>query len=206
MGIASLVIGIISMILGCVPFCNVIMLVPVVVGIILGIIGIAINQQRGIAIAGLITCIIAIIVICIVSATFTNTINTTSNEITTEYIEESESDFKNSCVTHTYEELARNPNDFKGSKIKLTGEIIQTMYDGNKVEMRINITKTGEYYTYYEDTIYVTYTMKDGESKLLENDIITLWGIADGEYQYTSVLGSRITLPIINAKYIDMTK
>ncbi|HOZ54540.1 MAG TPA: DUF4352 domain-containing protein [Clostridia bacterium] len=68
MGIASLIIGIICLILGGIPFCNVIILLPSIVGIILGIIAIIINKQRGLAIAGLIMCIISILIYSLVSA------------------------------------------------------------------------------------------------------------------------------------------
>lgn len=75
MAIASLVLGIVSIILGFVPFCGTIAIVPAIVGAILGIVVIAKKQpevkegeespksQKGLAIAGLVMCIIAILVI-----------------------------------------------------------------------------------------------------------------------------------------------
>lgn len=37
--------------------------------------------------------------------------------------------------------------------------------------------------------------------KILEDDIITIWGECDGLYSYESVLGSKVSLPKIDVKY-----
>lgn len=120
--------------------------------------------------------------------------------------EQQESNFKAECKAYTFEELARNPENIKGQKVKLTGEVIQTSESNwNKsVDLRINITKNS--YGYYSDTIYATYILPDGADKILEDDIITIWGTAEGDYSYTSVLGSKVTLPKINVSYIEIQK
>lgn len=115
-----------------------------------------------------------------------------------------EAEFKASCSTYTYKEMARNPETFEGTNVKLTGEVIQAMYDKYSVTLRVNITKTGNYSTYYTDTIYVTYSPEAGESKILEDDIITLWGTSQGDKTYTSTMGAQITIPHIKAKYITI--
>ena len=43
-------------------------------------------------------------------------------------------------------------------------------------------------------------------TKILEDDIITIWGGALGDYKYTSILGAEITLPWIEAEYIELEK
>ncbi len=67
MGVASLVLGIISIIIGLVPFCGIIALVPAIVGFILGIVDTVSKSKKhlpkGMSIAGLILSIIAIIFI-----------------------------------------------------------------------------------------------------------------------------------------------
>ena len=70
----------------------------------------------------------------------------------------------------------------------------------------MNITKEGTYSTYYTDTIYVTYTPEEGEDKILEDDIITVYGISQGDYSYTSTIGAQVTLPLISGKYITLEK
>lgn len=120
--------------------------------------------------------------------------------------EEEEKNFKTSCKEYTFEELARNPDKIKGSKVKLMGKVIQTMYGTLGVNLRVNITKKGSYSTYYTDTIYVTYYPKEGEDKILEDDIITIWGTSYGDTSYTSTIGATITLPYISAKYITINE
>lgn len=120
--------------------------------------------------------------------------------------EQEENSFKASCKTYTFEQMARNPNKFKGNNVKVTGEVVQTLYNTNTVDLRVNITKNGSYSTYYLDTIYVTYTPQVGEDKILKDDIITIYGTAQGDYSYTSTMGSTVTLPLIYAKYITIEK
>lgn len=117
-----------------------------------------------------------------------------------------EEQFKESCQTYTFEQIARNPDNFKGTNVKLIGEVIQVMSDSYSTNLRVNITKTGTYSTYYTDTIYVVYCPKAGEDKILEDDIITIYGTSQGDCSYTTVLGSTVTLPNIKAEYITINK
>ena len=114
-------------------------------------------------------------------------------------IEQEKQEFKDSCSTYTYEQLARNPAEMIGTRVKLVGEVIQTMYDGNIVQLRVNTTKENGYYS---DTIYVRYIIEG--DRILEDDIITIYGTAMGEVSYTSILGAEITLPYIEAEYVDI--
>lgn len=114
--------------------------------------------------------------------------------------------FKKSCKIYTFEQIARNPNKFKGTNVKLTGEVVQVIEDTLSISLRVNITKKGTYSTYYTDTIYVTYYPEEGEDKILEDDIITIYGTSQGDCTYTSTLGAQITLPYISAKYITLEK
>lgn len=67
MGIAALVLGIVSVVLGFIPFCGIIALIPAIVGLVLGIIDIVNKKKndspRGKSIAGVICSAVAIVVI-----------------------------------------------------------------------------------------------------------------------------------------------
>ena len=134
--------------------------------------------------------------------------NTNLNEVKQQIEKEKKikeiEEFKESCSTVTFEELARNPEKIKGTNVKLTGEVVQAIYGTYSNSYRVNITKWGSYSTYYKDTVYVTYTPENGQDKILEDDIITIWGTAGGDYSYTSTIGATITLPLINAKCIEI--
>lgn len=116
----------------------------------------------------------------------------------------SKSDYQKLCKVYDYKELARNPNKYKGNKVKFTGEVIQVQEGWlNSVTLRVNVTK-GEY-GFWEDTIWVDYTYKDGnESKILDDDIINIYGEFKGQKTYTTVLGSSISIPQVEAKYISL--
>lgn len=67
MGVAALVLGIISVVIGFVPFCGMIAFIPAIVGLILGIVDIVkknkANEPKGMAIAGTVLSAIAILII-----------------------------------------------------------------------------------------------------------------------------------------------
>lgn len=67
MGIAALVLGIVSIIIAFIPLCGSIAFVPAIIGVILGIIDIVLKSKKkekmGVSIAGLILSILAIIII-----------------------------------------------------------------------------------------------------------------------------------------------
>ena len=122
----------------------------------------------------------------------------TPEEIKNEYIA-SRSDYN-------YKDIARNPDNYKGAQAKFTGQVKQVS-EGylNNVTLRVGVSCTK--YQYIEgydcpDIIYVTYTYSDGESRILEDDMITMYGSIKGLKSYTSILGAKITIPELEAKYI----
>lgn len=110
------------------------------------------------------------------------------------------------CNEITYKDLARQPEKYKGKQLCFKGEVAQVSEPlfGKSITYLIQVT-CGEY-GFWDDTVYVTYTLPDGAPKILEDDIVMLYGECDGDYSYTSVLGARITVPYIKAKYIDIVE
>lgn len=131
---------------------------------------------------------------------------TTTTKPTTTVPKLSESEFKAQCSTIGFDTLSRNPDKYKGKKYKFTGEVIQvsesSLLGMTFCALRINVTQ-GEYG--WEDTIYATVTLKEGEDRILEDDIITIWGTCDGNYTYTSVMGASISLPKIDVEYFKIS-
>ena len=103
------------------------------------------------------------------------------------------------CQTVSYDEVARNPDDYDGTKVQFRGEVIQVLQDGNAYTLRVNVTDTGYY---WDDTIMVYYVASDGDARILEDDIITFYGTMHGMYSYESIFGATITVPLMNAEYI----
>lgn len=116
--------------------------------------------------------------------------------------------YKNNCKTLSFKDLSRNPDKHKGEKLKYTGKVIQVqedehwLDDNTTVDLRINVTK--DEYGLWDDTIFATVELPKNADRILEDDMITIWGECDGKYSYTSVLGSDVTLPKINIEYYSV--
>ena len=114
--------------------------------------------------------------------------------------EEKEVAFLAMCESVDYEDLARYPERFVDKTITFSGEVIQAVEDGDEYILRVDITWNGYY---YEDTVWVEYTRKDSDDgRILEGDIITVYGIGAGTETYASVLLSSITIPAVSAMYV----
>lgn len=163
------------------------------------------KSEKGISLLKLCLIIIFIVFLIILIYSKTNKNNTTTSSIP----KESRSTYISKCATIDYTSLARNPNQYKGNDYKFTGEVVQAMNDDpENVVLRVNVTpKTYTYSkeTYYEDTILVYYQYSSSyESKILEDDIITIYGRSIGTYTYEAVLGNSVTIPAVVAMYIDI--
>lgn len=109
--------------------------------------------------------------------------------------------YKDNSSSYTYEQIARAPEEYKGKLAVFTGKVVQV--SGNI--LRVSITKYGTYSTYYKDTIYVKYNYDEG-LKVLENDIITMYGVLNGEKTYKTVLGAYVTIPSVTVYYAELSQ
>lgn len=116
----------------------------------------------------------------------------------------SEKEYKKECEKIEYKELARNAKDIVGKKVKFTGQIQQVVYDSEDGESEYLVSVTKDEYDIWDDNVYVYFSKKG--SKLLEEDIVNIYGEISGEEEYTSVLGESITVPAIAAAYMDLKK
>ena len=72
---------------------------------------------------------------------------------------------------------------------------------GEDVMLRVAVTE--DEYGIWDDIVYVDYERKyENESRILENDTITLYGEVNGIKKYTAVFGNEISIPHILAEYI----
>ena len=73
------------------------------------------------------------------------------------------------------------------------------MYSHTNINLRIAITEHTYGYA-ATDVVYVKYKKFDkAEDRILEDDIITVWGQLNGTYTYKAVNGSQITIPLLEA-------
>ncbi|BDZ67380.1 zinc ribbon domain-containing protein [Methanobacterium ferruginis] len=134
----------------------------------------------------------SILVVTIQRPSSTTTSPSTTTPSTTV---ESESDYKASCKSLSFKELEKNPDGHAGERVKFTGTVVQIMESGGATDIRMDVNDE------FGDTIYVSY---DKTTSALEDSTITVYGEVIGDYTYTSQANYRITLPWIEAKYIDV--
>ena len=135
---------------------------------------------------------------------YSNDNKTTTNTKSEEEIKkETIEKYKNECVEYDYKTIFRYAEDYKGKYAKFTGEVIQVQSTSSYSYLRINVTKNE--YGFYTDTIFVRYEPFKDATRILEDDIVTVYGTLNGVYTYISIFNQEVTLPYINSKYIEIT-
>lgn len=97
----------------------------------------------------------------------------------------------------TYNQLARTPDKYEGKKVKFTGTVIQVIEGDDVIELRFAVNDD------YDQIILLEYDSSIVNSRVLEDDTITIYGIFDGLISYESTLGGTITIPSVSVDKID---
>lgn len=105
-----------------------------------------------------------------------------------------EEEYKLSSKLLSYEELVRRPADYKGTNVKVIGEVVKVegvdLSYGNVMTITLD---TNLFEGNTEQLIKFEYTDKDYEIGIINGDLITVYG------DYKSINGN---IPFIEAKYI----
>lgn len=117
------------------------------------------------------------------------------NKIKKEAAKYSQSEYKDACQAVSYDKIARDKDCLKFEKVTFTGKVVQATSE----LCRMNVTK--DEYGIYSDTI--AFVTEEIDEKILEGDIVTIWGGSLGSYTYKAVLGNEVTVPRIYAIYIE---
>lgn len=97
-----------------------------------------------------------------------------------------------------YNELARNPDAYKGKKIEISGRVLQVSEGSSENQLRVATSGN------YDNVVMVGYNPKLVSSRVLEDDRVTVYGTYVGIYSYTSVMGATISVPGVSAKSIKV--
>lgn len=132
-----------------------------------------------------------------------------SDELDEEYTFDSEVEEESSVPTEvniadyntgvTYDNLARNPEDTEGQKVTLSGEIAQVIEDEDFSQYRLAID--GD----YDKMVLIQIPEELLSSRVLENDLITVYGESLGTIDYESTMGGQITIPAVNVDKFEVT-
>lgn len=90
-----------------------------------------------------------------------------------------------------YESVVRDPNGKAGENINIYGTVVQVMEDSGITALRV--ATTGGY-----DDIYLVY-MSTPDVRIIEDDVVDVYGLSMGLETYQAVLGNSITVPSILA-------
>ncbi|MBS4960265.1 MAG: hypothetical protein KHZ62_05550 [Clostridiales bacterium] len=123
----------------------------------------------------------------------------------TQSLEEIEAEFKASCTVYDYNTLARNPDDYIATYGKYTAMVIQVIeekVDQGIIELLVLIPdETG---LNPNNIMFVEHSIKEGEPRLLQYDSVTIYGMNMGTTSYITVRGDTLTVPLVDAEYIEL--
>lgn len=102
---------------------------------------------------------------------------------------------------YTYTQIARSPDSYKDTKVKFRGKVLQEG-DGGSGLRYIRLAVNSD----YDSVLFITYTSDQTSVKLLEDDIITVYGTVLGEYSYETVMGATVTLPWVHSDILDTSE
>ena len=111
-------------------------------------------------------------------------------------------EIKSRAKTISYDELMRHNDNYVGEIIHLKGSVMQVFeISKDKYGLLVFTRKSNSWY--YDDDLVLVYY--EGE-RLLEDDIIEIWGRVTGLVTYKTVLGSENTVPGIKALHVELIK
>lgn len=133
----------------------------------------------------------------------------TASSVASVVPEISEDDYKAECQTVDYKELCRYPEKYEGAKIVVkvkVSQIIDANFSGSEKAWRTYTDNSG--YGIYADDEYYMLDKRGGDAvKILDDDIITVYGEFTGLEKITRALTSTTDeLPRIEVKYADLVE
>lgn len=92
----------------------------------------------------------------------------------------------------TYDDLARNPDDNEGENVTLSGTIIQVLEGTSSSQYRLAVDDD------YNNIVLIDIPEELLESRVLEDDVLTIYGESEGTIDYESTIGGNITVPFVS--------
>ena len=103
---------------------------------------------------------------------------------------------------YSYNTIARDAENYKDTKVKFRGKVLQEGSFGidgmNYIRLAVDSN--------YDTVLFVTYTTDQVTGRILEDDILTIYGTVVGDYSYETVMGATITLPWVLSQIIDTSE
>ncbi len=112
--------------------------------------------------------------------------------------------YKDSCQKLNYKDVLRDPDKYYGQRAYWFGEVTQVV---DSISYMIYVDcKKYQYYDGYScnNPIYVVYISSESSQRLIEHDMVKIYGYMAGNQSYTTVMGANKTIPKVNALYADI--
>ena len=109
----------------------------------------------------------------------------------------SESEFKEKCETYSYEDILRNPDDHKREYATVSGTVSQTIQGVADLYTSVIIEDSNG------NRWGCNVSYKEGDSRILEGDYITVYGILDGTVTSENLLGEQVVMPYISIYFYE---
>jgi len=97
----------------------------------------------------------------------------------------------------TYNQLARKPDDYIGEKVKFSGKVIQVIEDGSTTQLRLAVNDD------YDTVLFAELDSSLVDSRILEDDQITIMGLSSGLITYESTMGGNISIPSVSIEKVE---
>lgn len=99
----------------------------------------------------------------------------------------------------TYDTLTRTPDEHIGNKVTLSGEIVQVIEGDDASQYRMAVDQD------YDKMVLIEVPTDQLSSRILENDLITIYGVSQGTIDYEYTIGGTNTVPAITVDKFEVT-
>ena len=124
--------------------------------------------------------------------------------LVTDSLEDAEKQFKeeyiNKCKEYDYKEISSDTAKHRGEYAMFSGEVFEMFEGDGYYFLVINVTLKDNK---YEDMIGVSLPTYALEKEVKEKEIVKVYGKLDGDVTYKIKTGNNITMPKLNAEYIE---
>lgn len=120
---------------------------------------------------------------------------------------ETEEEYKASCQEYNYKDVLRNPDDYVGQRIVIEMEISSVHSEDifTPVKYYFGYTKDEPDDTYYYGDFYAVFDHRyDNSLKLLEDDVIIVWGEISAPQETQSLIVNSEEVFCIDMKYAEL--
>jgi hypothetical protein len=97
----------------------------------------------------------------------------------------------------TYDQLARTPDDYLAEKVKFRGTVIQVMEGDGVTQIRLAVNDD------YDNILLGEFDATVVDSRILEDDTITIRGLSTGLITYESTMGGSISIPGVSIEQVE---